>query len=288
MTTRANVHQHATRPSYTPNPYGRQASDEDIASFNEMMAWTPEIDSTGYTTAQPTLDDALMDVDTAAVPHTDPLGITHTSTSTIPQPLEETLTQSVPTEIVADDMANPLENEMNLALRAIPKIYVHPLLPPIGLEIAFFLNLRCCNNDMSSEEVAILAAETPEQVAVNPITLALKRSPWSAAIDEPGMSEGERASSHRAQAPGHNRAMIAGPVANAEVRYAADSRQQESESDSDDDADLEPLFDKKRAKKYQIKRNRMDMALESSFAQAEGNSPLPYEWSSPWMPELSP
>jgi len=79
--------------------------------------------------------------------------------------------------------------------------------------------------------------------------------------------------------------MIAGPVANTgtEVGYIADGRQQGSESDSDDDADLEHLFDKERANKFQIKRNRMDMELESSFAQAEGNSPQPYEWSSPWM-----
>jgi len=121
-----------------------------------------------------------MDVDTTTVPHADSLGITHTSGGNISQHLKEFLTQSTqstPAEAVADDVVNLLEKEMNLALLAIPKIYVHPLLPPIGMEIAFFLGLRCCiNGDMSPEEVAILAAETPEQVAVNPITLALQRS----------------------------------------------------------------------------------------------------------------
>jgi len=206
MTTPANAHQHTARPSYTPNPYGLQGSDEDIASLNEMMAWTPEIDVTGYAIAQSSLEDGLMDVDTTAVPHADPLGIRHTSAGIIAQPLEESLTQSTqstPAEAVEDDVVNLLEKEMNLALLAIPKIYVHPLLPSIGIEIAFFLGLRCCTNgDMSPEEVAILAAETPEQVAVNPITLALERSPWSAAINKPGMLEGGRASSYRAQAPG--------------------------------------------------------------------------------------
>ena len=99
---------------------------------------------------------------------------------------------------------------------------------------------------MSHEEVAILATETPEQVAFNAITLALKQSSWSAAIDEPMMVEFERASTDLAQTPGKDRGMIAGPVVNTEAHYAADSRQQRSESESDDhdDADLEPLFEK--------------------------------------------